>query len=190
MDYSTSTSSFFSSLQASTSTHACARSSSWTFAGSTGCRSCTTCAPQSARRRAAPTRRATPTRRTRTAFLRTACRGCCWDSAPPRLPAVSSIFQSITVINIHPGMNSAFTHVEACQCTNGVARNTWNVRRFFFISQLWKYVFGRKALIPFFLISRASLYRSQMTLKYPLWPCNNLHPPSLASCEPVKELLF
>lgn len=67
------------SIQACTLIPVCAKSNLWTSAGSTGCPSCTTCAPQSAPPPAAPTRRATPSRRTRAACPHTACRGCSWD---------------------------------------------------------------------------------------------------------------
>lgn len=70
-----------SSPQESTLILVFARSNSWTSVESIGCRSCTTCAPQSAPLRAAPTRRATPSQRMRAACPLTACRGCFWDSA-------------------------------------------------------------------------------------------------------------
>lgn len=73
---------FSSFLQASTLTHASATLNSWTSVGSIGCRSCTTCAPRSAPRPAAPTRRATRSQRTRAACPRTASRGSFWDSGP------------------------------------------------------------------------------------------------------------
>lgn len=68
--------------QASTSIRVCAKSNLWTSVGSIGCPSCTTCAPRSAPRPAAPTLRATPSPRMRTACRLTGCRGCFWDSTP------------------------------------------------------------------------------------------------------------
>ncbi|XP_027880103.1 leucine-rich repeat-containing protein 58 isoform X1 [Xiphophorus couchianus] len=68
----------FQQMKVFTLIHACDRSNSLTSVGSTGCPSCTTCAPRSALLPAAPTLRATQSLRRRTASLQTASKGSCW----------------------------------------------------------------------------------------------------------------
>lgn len=101
-------------LQASTLTHVCAKSNLWTSAGSTGCPSCTTCAPQSAPLPAALTHRAMRrSRRTRAACPLTVCREFFWDS-----PAWKSLWPSLalsgaTVFNTSTNCCHTSTHTHS-----------------------------------------------------------------------------
>lgn len=101
-------------LQASTLTHVCAKSNLWTSAGSTGCPSCTTCAPQSAPLPAALTHRAMRrSLRTRAACPLTVCREFFWDS-----PAWKSLWPSLAlsvcncVQHIYKLLSYFYTHTQ------------------------------------------------------------------------------
>lgn len=102
-------------LQASTLTHVCAKSNLWTSAGSTGCPSCTTCAPQSAPLPAALTHRAMRrSLRTRAACPLTVCREFFWDS-----PAWKSLWPSLAlsvcncVQHIYKLLSDFYTHTHS-----------------------------------------------------------------------------
>lgn len=132
-------------LQASTLTHVCAKSNLWTSAGSTGCPSCTTCAPQSAPLPAALTHRAMRrSRRTRAACPLTVCREFFWDS-----PAWKSLWPSLalsgaTVFNTSTNCCQTSTHTHTV-LTVAVC-NAQNVRLRSFLLWPWKHVFGKGSI--------------------------------------------